>query len=132
MTSSQFTYHKDKLSKSLLAVTIFLSCFAFTGYSGTSKFQQQKAGQTEIIYSPDSGITKHIFLYKKLFETKTCILNPTRNNFLRTLLIYNKLIKLRISHISKTFYSLDISVCYIQRKTIPQSSSEDRTDLLVG
>ena len=132
MTSSQFIYHKDKLSRSFLVVTVFLICFALTGYAATSKFQQQKNGQTEITFSPNSRVSKHTILYKKLFNTKACTLNSTCNNFLTTLLIYNRLVKLRINNISKTFCRLNIPVCFIQCKTIPQSSSEDSTALLVG
>ena len=129
MSGIQFIYHKGRLSKSLLTVTVFLSCFAFTGQAYNSAFDKQQATQTEITFLHKPETTKHTVLYKKIlgFYRKRDILSP-----INTLLAYNRLIKVRISAISKKFYLINTPTRFMQTKTVPQSSSESSIPFLLG
>ena len=49
MMNAQFTYHKDKLTKWLLTVTVLFSIITFSGYAGNYQSKQQQATQTELV-----------------------------------------------------------------------------------
>ena len=134
MTNARYTYHKDKLTKWLLTVTLFFSIFTFSGYVGNSQSRQQQATQTELVISNNHKTCKRTISYKKAFvlngfsEPFNCLYK----NWTNTLFTYNILIKVNLDTISRQFYSHNPTDRFLQKKTIPQSSDEDIFVTFIG
>ncbi len=134
MTNTQFTYHKDKLTKWLLTVTLFFSILTFSGYAGNSQSRQQQATQTELVISNNHKTCKRTISFKKAFELTSCndfLINPYKN-WTNTLFTYNLLTKVKLDSISRQFCSYKSADHFLQVKTIPQNSDEDIFATFIG
>lgn len=134
MMNAQFTYHKDKLTKWLLTVTLFFSIFTFSGYAGNSQSRQQLATQTELVISNNHKTCKRTISFKKAFELTSCkdfLINPY-TNWTNTLYTYNLLTKVKLDSISRQFCSHKSADHFLQVKTIPQNSDEDIFATFIG
>jgi hypothetical protein len=127
MTNAQFTYHKGKLTKWLLAATLFFSIFTFSGYDGNYQSRYQQTTLTELVISNNHEACKRIISFEKAFGLITYIdfLTSPYKNWTNTLFTYNILTKVKINSLSRQFYSHKSADCSLQVKTIPQSSDED-------
>ena len=134
MTSTQFTYHKDKTTKWLLTVTLFFSIFTFSGYAGNSQSRQQQATQTELVISNNHKTCKRTISFKKAFELISCndfLISPYKN-WTNTLFTYNLLTKVKLDSISRQFCSHKSADHFLQAKTVSQSSDEDIFATFIG
>jgi len=133
MTNTRYTYHKDKLTKWLLTVTMFFSIFTFSGYAGDSQSRQQQPTQTEIVIS-NHKTWKRTIPFKKAFERISCndFLVSNCKNWTNTLFTYNILTKVKLDSISRQFCSHKPAGHFLQVKTIPQSSDEDIFTTFIG
>jgi hypothetical protein len=89
------TYPKNSLSQFLLVLSLFFTVFAFSGYAGNSKSQEQQTTKTELVLSDNYKTGKRIISYKKCNA-----LAPEYNSFNKSnecekpaLSIYSKLTK---------------------------------------
>lgn len=132
MTNTQFTYHKDKLTKWLLTITLFFSIFTFLGYANNYQSRQQQATQTELVVSNNHKNCKRTTSFKKAFELISCnaTLISTYKNWTNALLTYNQQTKIKLDNISRQCCSHKSADHFLQVKTIPQSSDEDILQLL--
>lgn len=124
----QLTYHKDKLSKLLLAVALFFSLFSLSGYAGNSQLQQEKTIQTELVFSTKCKIARRTVSYKKSIGftyTLLSFLNKDIASEINALLAYNSLVKVHFDAVSKQFYFITPGCHFLSLKTIPQNSKED-------
>ena len=132
MINIPFTYHKDKLTKWLLMVTLFFSIFTFSGYSSNSQSKQKLATQSELLLSKNHKTGKRTISYKKAFELIRfySYLNGQRTCWTNALLTYNLLTKIKLNNISILF--IQVPPPFQQVKTIPRSSDENIFELYIG
>jgi hypothetical protein len=134
MTNVQFPYHKDKLTKWLLTVSLLFSIFTFSGYAGNYQSRQQQATQTELVISINHKTCKRTISYKKAFElisSNDFLISPY-NSWTNTLFIYNILTKVKLDSISRQFCFRRSADHFLQKKSIPQSSDEDFFVIFIG
>lgn len=134
MANAQFTYHKDKLTKWLLTVTLFFSVFTFSGYDGNYQSRCQPATQTELVISNNHKTCKRTISYKKAFgliRYNDCFKSPYKNRT-NTLFTYNILTKVKLNSISRRFCFHKPVDCFLQLKTIPQNSDADIFVIFIG
>jgi hypothetical protein len=134
MTNAQFTYHKDKLTKCLLAAALLFSVFTFSGYDGNCQSSYKQTAKTELIFSNNCKTCKRTISYKKAFELipyNDFLISPFKNRT-NTLFAYKILTKVKLDSISRRFYSHKSADCFLQVKTIPQSSDEDIFITFIG
>jgi hypothetical protein len=134
MTDIQFTYHKDKLTKWLLTVTLLFSIFTFSGYAGNYQSRQQQATQTELVIPSNHKTCKRTISYKKAFEliSSNGFLISTYKSWTNTLFTYNILTKIKLDSISRQFCFHKPTDRFLQVKTIPQNSDEDIFITFIG
>lgn len=134
MINISFTYHKDKLTKWLLMVTLFFSIFTFSGYSNNSQSKQKLVTQSELLLSNNHKTGKRTISYKKAFELIrfNSYLNRHYTSWTNALFSYNLLTKIKLFNILKQFYLYKFTHPYQQVKTIPQSSDESILGLNIG
>ena len=134
MMNAEFTYHKDKLTKWLLTVTLLFSIFTFSGYAGNSQSRQQQTTQTELVISSNHKTCKRTISYKKAIVLIRCndfLISPYKC-WTNTLSTYNILTKVKFDSISRQFCSQKSANSFLPVKTIPQSSDEDFFVTFIG
>jgi hypothetical protein len=127
MTNAQFTYHKDKLAKWLLAAALVFSIFGFTGYGANSQSGCQHSARTELVISNNQKTYHRAIACEKAFQLINC------NHFLihaygcwtNSLVGCSTLEKVKLKNISRQFCSYKSAVCFIQVNTVPSGSDED-------
>lgn len=133
MTNTQVTYHINKLTKWLLAATLFFSIFGFSGYASNSQSKQQ-ATRTELVISNNHKICKRTISYYKTFKCISFndLLNSSYKNWTDALFAYNKLTRANLIHNSKLFYSHKPADHFLPVKTIPQNSDDYISATFIG
>lgn len=134
MTNTRYTYHKDKLTKWLLSVTLFFSIFIFSGYAGNSQSRQQQKTQTEIVISDNLKTCKRTISLKKAFELisyNDLLISPYKN-WTNALFAFNIITKVKLDNNSRQFCSQKFAPNFFQVKTNPQSSDEDIFGSYIG
>lgn len=134
MKNAQFTYHKDKLTKWLLTVTLLFSIFTFSGYADNYHSRQSQTTQTELVISSNQQSCKRTISYKKAFELS--IINDflifSYKSWTNALFTYNILTKVKFDSISKQYCSHRPADRFPQIKAIPKSSDEDILVTFIG
>jgi hypothetical protein len=125
--TNAITYCKVKLSKWVLIATIFLSVFAFSGYTGNPQARQQKTIPTELVFCQKSKTPKHTYLFIKAV---TSTLNYKVSKQIKEyesvfLYAYNRLAKVKYDNLSAKAFLFWPAYRFTQVKTIPRSSNED-------
>jgi hypothetical protein len=132
---SQPLSYKDNLKKWLLIVTLFFSLFNFLGYVGPTLNAQAQALQTELVFSYNYHVARQSVSFYKVY-TGSCFTSArvfARNLYLvEALAAFNRLISVKLKNSLKTGYQHLADGCFLQSKTIPQSSNEDRPLPLLG
>lgn len=131
--NSKLTYHKDKLTKLLLAVALFLSIFTFSGYAGNSQSRQQLVVKTELVFSTNYKICRSSISYKKASEPIYSNFSSISfyKNWTNTLFAYDILTKLKLDSILRQACPRPVGH-FLQVKTIPQSSDEGILSTFAG
>jgi hypothetical protein len=124
MENTLSTYHPNKLAKWILTFTLFFSIFTFSGYFHHTPSKQQ-ATQTELFISTNK-IGKRIIRFQKnvFFRCTDNFLQSLKTCFSDVLCAYNTWIKIRLNHTQRQQYTFKSTHCFLQVKTIPQSSDE--------
>lgn len=127
MTNSSLKYHKNKLSKWLLTITLLFSVFTFSGYGDTSQFAHQQKTQTALVCSTDDKAGKPALSCKKsvIHTHKSTFLYNCNRNDTRILITSTKLIKVKLDHVSKKYHSIKRADTFLQLKSVPQKSGKD-------
>jgi hypothetical protein len=123
-------YSKDKLKRWLLTITMFLSFFQFSGCLGHTAFQQAKAVQTEWVLPFRYDVTARTISYKKAIAS--CCPRSFHNSILNrysteVLVAYNNLIRVKLNKLSKESLHIKPANRFLQVKTTPRSSIDDKT-----
>ena len=128
--NQRLTYHKQKLSKSLLALSLFVSVFIFSPSTENSQSQVQQSTQTELVLAKNNKTAKRTISFLKAFQNKH--LTSAEKYDIQALRMYNKLILVDLKTISKRLYSFKIPDRFVQIKTIPQGSDDPIFSFLIG
>ena len=120
------THHQNKLSMGLLAVTLFLGLFAFSGYSTKTGSQEKQVPKTELVVSVKAN-GKRTASYSK--ASAQFVQSPIRCDFCQpeTLILrfHNHLFKTRLDYPLRQAYCPQQGAQVFQRKTFPQNSTDD-------
>lgn len=116
-----------KLSKWFLMLPLFLSVFAFSGFTGVSQSLQQKDRQTELVLSNKYKVAKRTILFKRALssEYKSCTLKNSVAYQANYLFVFNCLDHVNFKSQIKQFYSFYSDIHYIQIRTNPESPDEE-------
>lgn len=135
MMNTQYTYHKSKQKKWLLTVTLLFSIFSILGYSGNLQSKNKQTTQTELVISSNyKPYKQHAVSYKKVYNSIVCndYITSTSCSWKNAILSYNQQTKIRYNNISRQFNSYKAADCFLNVKTIPQSSDEDIFATFIG
>jgi hypothetical protein len=109
----------------LLAVYLFFSFIAIAGYrvNTNSVFRQRE--QTTLVYSTESSTTNRTVSYRKYVRPVKKIVVASLKYRLISLLVHNRLTKVKVNRFSKNLNPILTPVRFVQIKIIPQNSGED-------
>jgi hypothetical protein len=125
MKIQKLLHLKFLLSKCLLAGILFFSFITIAGYQINPKSVFGQNGQTELVYSHKSrGASKTGLYKKKLFREKQPTFLSHHNNLI-SLLIYNRLSKVKLTSHLKNQYLISLPERLFQINSIPQNSDKD-------
>lgn len=129
------TYRKYKLLKWFLMLPLFLSVFAFSGYTCKASSLQQKNLQTELVVSNKSKSAKHTVVYTTT-RSYTCVtgtLDKVREQEANYLFAFNCLEKVNFRSVLKQIYSHNPDIRLFHYRTNPESPNEDIiSSVLIG
>ena len=123
MITVKISNYKILSAKFLLAGILLFSFITIAGYSGSSKSIFRQNGQTELIYSHRSLDANKTFLFRKALLRKNQTAFYSQHSNLISLLIYNRLTKVKLHNLSKKRYSIPKRLYLINN--IPQNSGEE-------
>jgi hypothetical protein len=116
---------KFLVSKCLLAGILLFSFIAIAGYSGSSNSIFRQAGQTELLYLSNTHAANKTVLYSRSLLPKKQTPFHSHCDNLISLLIHNKLVKVKLdSHLKKSC-SISIPKRLFPINNIPQNSAEE-------
>jgi hypothetical protein len=132
---SQLLSYKGSLKKWLLTTTLFFSLFNFSGYVGPTLSVQAQAVQTELVFSYNHHVTRQSVSFYSVY-TDSCFTAAqvfARYHYpVEALAAYNRLISVKLKNSLKIGHQHLAADCFLQHKTIPQSSNEDSPLPLLG
>lgn len=123
LTSGKILF-KTKLNKWLLAATVFLSVFSFSGYAGQTQTRQEALNQTELFVAVTSKTNKPTISYKKALASFFSLSNSISFDP-KSILLFNRLTKIKFDNLSKQDFIVFCSSRHFHCKIIPQSQDED-------
>ena len=119
------THHKNKLAAWLVCISFLLNAAFFTGYTCKSMGYYQQATQTSLQFVGKSTIAARNISYKKataaLYEVKNF---TSAAIYKRSLLTYNKTIKVKFLHINRLFNSNKMVNRFIRLKPAYENGFE--------
>jgi hypothetical protein len=123
MPASKDTRYKDTPGKWLLAFTLLLSVFSFTGYSAPSQQRQNSIKQTELVVTLTSG-TKRALSYKQALAAyskpvPSCSFNPVQARQ------FSAHVATAIRHLSKQHFNRSPFLKRFQSRTLPLCHEDD-------
>jgi len=121
------TYHTHRSSKWLLVITLLLSAFAFTGYTGNTTPHLKQAVQIESIFvnNPISAKKSVSYNYSGKSTIHTTHFSLVHQYRINALLTFNRLVKIKLACLSTLVSSFEPPHRFIQAKTFPSDSGED-------
>jgi hypothetical protein len=126
MIKLKFPWLKSIPANCLLAGLLFFSFITIAGYNGSSNPLLRQKPQTELAYSNFSKTTHQSVSYKILLPSINRPINFSSYKYgLITLLVHNRLTKVKFDDNSKKSYSISIPHRYFPIKMITQSPDGD-------
>jgi hypothetical protein len=134
MIDLKLTYYSYQLPKWLGTVILFFSTLFFSDYTSSSKSLYQQNARTELVYLNNSKASRGTVCYKKspVSAYKNKFFYSSLKYKISTLLLHNRLTKVKFDTISKKSCSIRITGRFFQIKKIPQSPTGDNLTSAIG
>jgi hypothetical protein len=117
---------KENLPKYLLVVSLLFSSIAFSGYTGHSKWSEERTEQAEISRAKSEPVHQVVSWEKVFFYVAApvqCLAFVSTKETRR--FAFDRLVKVRLFACEKEVDSFVKMPCFTEVKTIPSASDED-------
>lgn len=125
MIKLKMSKNKLLLNKCLLAVYLFFSFITIAGYSTYPYKICRQTGQTELVYVGKSPAANKTLLYRRRLISKNQIAFHSHDSNLISILIYNRIVEVKLNSYLKKVYSISIPNRLLPINSTLQNSDED-------